>query len=202
VVLAPASTNVMWPLTGNKCRWSFQMVAADPPEDFPAKDRERLIMVEPAGDHSKRETLDWMLRQRAPWFNASVKDITWGTRVNFDSRLAHSFGQNRCWLAGDAAHQTSPVGMQSMNVGLREGADLAAALKDVLRHRGSLSLLQSYDAHQLAEWRRLLALTGGPQASEKTEEWVQQHRGRIVSSVPASGGDLALLLKSLGLVFK
>jgi 2-polyprenyl-6-methoxyphenol hydroxylase-like FAD-dependent oxidoreductase len=202
VVLAAATTNVMWPLTGNKCRWSFQMVAADPPEEFPAKDRERLIMVEPASDRSKRETLDWLWRQRAPWFKATVKEITWGTRVNFDSRLAHCFGKGRCWLAGDSAHQTSPVGMQSMNVGLREAADLAAALKEILHHRAALSLLQVYDAQQLAEWRRLLGLAGGPQVSEKTDDWVQQHRGRIVSSIPASGRDLTLLLKGLGLIFK
>ncbi|MGO8676218.1 MAG: FAD-dependent oxidoreductase [Limisphaerales bacterium] len=202
VVLAAATANVMWPLTGNRCRWSFQMVASDPPEEFPAKDRERLIMVEPAWDQSKRDTLDWLLRQRAPWFNAAIKKITWGTRVNFDWRLAHNFGKNRCWLAGDSAHQTSPVGMQSMNVGLREASDLAAALKEILRHRAALSLLQVYDTQQLAEWRRLLGLAGGPQVSEKTNDWVQQHRGRIVSSVPASGNDLVRLLKSLGLVFK
>ena len=202
VVLAAATANVMWPLTGNRCRWSFQMVAADPPEEFPTKDRERLIMVEPAWDQSKRDTLDWLLRQRAPWFNSTIKKITWGTRVNFDWRLAHSFGKNRCWLAGDSAHQTSPVGMHSMNVGLREAADLAAALKEILRHHAALSLLQAYDTQQLAEWRRLLGLAGGPQVSEKTNEWVQQHRGRIVSSIPASGNDLVLLLKSLGLIFK
>ena len=202
VVLAAATANVMWPLTGNRCRWSFQMVASDPPEEFPTKDRERLIMVEPAWDQSKRDTLDWLLRQRAPWFNATIKKITWGTRVNFDWRLAHSFGKNRCWLAGDSAHQTSPVGMQSMNVGLSEAADLAASLKEILQHRAALSLLQVYDSQQLAEWRRLLGLAGGPQVSEKTHDWVQQHRGRIVSSIPASGNDLVLLLKSLGLTLK
>ena len=89
-----------------------------------------------------------------------------------------------------------------MNVGLREAADLAAALKEILHHRAALSLLQVYDAQQLAEWRRLLGLAGGPQVSEKTDDWVQQHRGRIVSSIPASGRDLTLLLKGLGLIFK
>jgi 2-polyprenyl-6-methoxyphenol hydroxylase-like FAD-dependent oxidoreductase len=92
--------------------------------------------------------------------------------------------------------------MQSMNVGLREASDLAATLKEILSHRAALSSLQGYDTQQLAEWRRLLGLTGGPQVSEKTNDWVQQHRGRIVSSIPASGRDLALLLKSLDLIFK
>jgi hypothetical protein len=35
-------------------------------------------------------------------------------------------------LAGDAAHQTGPIRMQSMNMGFREGADLAAKLTRIL----------------------------------------------------------------------
>ncbi|MFU8848035.1 MAG: FAD-dependent monooxygenase [Opitutales bacterium] len=44
--------------------------------------------------------------------------MRWRTLVYFEQRFVESFGQGRIWLAGAAAHRTSPGGMLSMNVGV------------------------------------------------------------------------------------
>ena len=49
------------------------------------------------------------------------------------------------WLAGDAAHMTGPVGMQSMNVGLFEAHDLAGILARILRQRSTADELAAYE---------------------------------------------------------
>ena len=57
---------------------------------------------------------------RAPWFHSGIKEVEWATDIQFEHWLAAKFGRSRCWLIGDAAHQSGPVGMQSMNAGLWE----------------------------------------------------------------------------------
>ena len=81
-----------------------------------------------AVDERIRQYVEKVAKQRAPWFTAGVKEITWCTEVVFEQRVAKQFGRDRCWLAGDAAHQTGPVGVQSMNVGMAEAATLAGCL--------------------------------------------------------------------------
>ena len=69
-----------------------------------------------------------MLKNRAPWFQNPVKEVDWSADVQIEPRLARRFGRESCWQAGEAAHQTGPVGMQSINIGFREAAALADAL--------------------------------------------------------------------------
>ena len=94
-------------------------------------------------DERIRQYVEKVAKQRAPWFSAGVKEITWCTEVVFEQRVARQFGRDRCWLAGDAAHQTGPVGVQSMNVGMAEAAALAGALRRILREKAPLSLLET-----------------------------------------------------------
>ena len=79
-----------------------------------------MLVDTPSIDRANREFLERLLRQRAPWFKAKIEGFGWSTDVEFQPRLARRYGKERCWLAGDAAHQTGPAGMQSMNVGLIE----------------------------------------------------------------------------------
>ena len=69
---------------------------------------------------------------------ATASRIIFGAgRLREIGPLAKQFGRNRCWLAGDAAHQTGPVGVQSMNVGFCEAEALSSALHKILRESGS-----------------------------------------------------------------
>jgi 2-polyprenyl-6-methoxyphenol hydroxylase-like FAD-dependent oxidoreductase len=202
IVLGDNTTSVMWPLSDNKCRWSFQIMPTDSPGDFPGKDRSVFTIEEAASEDDSRHHLQRLIEERAPWFEGTVKELNWSTDIQFEHRLARQFGRNRCWLAGDAAHQTGPVGMQSLNVGLREAADLAGRAKKILREKASEDLLQTYNSDRQAEWQCLLGLKGGPKPAESSDPWIKQHCARIPACLPASGEDLTVLLKRLGLDFK
>jgi 2-polyprenyl-6-methoxyphenol hydroxylase-like FAD-dependent oxidoreductase len=135
VVLDESSTNVLWPLLGNRCRWTFQLLKSEMAREFPEKERRGARVAQPAVDETIRQYVERVAKKRAPWFTAGVKEITWCTEVVFEQRVAKQFGRDRCWLAGDAAHQTGPVGVQSMNVGMAEAVTLAGSLRRILREK-------------------------------------------------------------------
>ena len=157
-----------WPLPDGRCRFSF-------PIDEPAEHR-----PDPA-------KLQELLSSRAPWFHGEIGGIDWTALGLFERKLATSFGADRIWMAGDAAHLTGPLGGQSMNVGLREADDLADRLVRVLRPGSPEGLLEQYDASRAAEWKTLF----GAEAASGS-------RGSLfLPCIPASGGDLAALLGQL-----
>lgn len=195
VALGPDSADVFWPQPGHVARWSLELSG---PEEHPDKQRQSFIILNEDTDAAERRRLTERIQFRSPWFTAGIKEIEWTTVVGFDRMLARSFGSGRCWLAGDAGHQTSPVGMQSMNVGLREAVDLADRLRRILREGGSLESLAAYDSERLAEWRRLL---GNDSFNAKTtaSAWVKAHRRRLPPCLPGSGAELNALAAQLGL---
>jgi 2-polyprenyl-6-methoxyphenol hydroxylase-like FAD-dependent oxidoreductase len=201
-VILDDTTAVLWPLSDTRCRWSFQINSTPERDDFPGKERDRLIIVEPSGEQDSLHQLRRMLNDHAPGFQSPVQEVVWATNVQFEPRLARHFGRNLCWLAGDAAHQTGPVGMQSMNTGLREAADLADALTQILRKGGSRDLLREYNRAHRSEWQQLLGFKPGGPSTDKATEWVRRRAYRIVGSIPASGADLACLLQQLGIDFQ
>ncbi|MCX6922924.1 MAG: FAD-dependent monooxygenase, partial [Verrucomicrobia bacterium] len=156
VVLDQSTTNVLWPLSGNKYRWTFQLLKSEISTEFPDKERRGARVAQPVVDEKIRQYVERVAKQRAPWFSAGVKEITWCTEVVFEQRVASQFGRDRCWLVGDAAHQTGPVGVQSMNVGMAEAAALAGCLRKVLSEKAAFNLLESCEREWQSEWQRLL----------------------------------------------
>ena len=119
--------------------------------------------------------------------------------IQFQYRLVREYGRGRCWLVGDAAHQTAPAGIQSMNVGFLEAEDLSGKLVQVIRRAGAEPVLTEYDRSYRDEWRLLLGGKGAPRPGTTTKPWVGQYAGQILASLPASGPELGLLLAQLGL---
>jgi 2-polyprenyl-6-methoxyphenol hydroxylase-like FAD-dependent oxidoreductase len=117
----------------------------------------------------------------------------------FEQRLVRQFGRDRCWLAGDAAHQTGPVGAQSMNTGMCEAESLAGRLQKILRGAAPLTLLQDYNRQWQAEWERLMGLSGGLKPRSNTGDWVRRRLARLLPCLPGSGEDLAYLANQLAL---
>ena len=202
VVLDAETTNVLWPLTGNKYRWTFQLVKSEASNEFPDKDRRAVQFMPKAVDEALCKRVEKFVSRRAPWFGAGVKQVNWCTDVGFEHRVGTHFGRGRCWLAGDAAHQTGPVGAQSMNVGLHEAADLALKLQNVLRQGYALESLDAYNQERRSEWRSLLGLEGGLLATSETTAWVRDRRGRLLSCLPGAGEDLVHLANQLKLDYK
>lgn len=83
--------------------------------------------------------------------------VSWSRR----ELVADHFRAGRCFLVGDAAHQTSPTGGYGMNIGIAEAVDLSWKIAAVLEGWGGPSLLDSYEAE-----RRPVAIRTVRQGSE------------------------------------
>jgi 2-polyprenyl-6-methoxyphenol hydroxylase-like FAD-dependent oxidoreductase len=215
IALGDQTADVLWPLPGGYCRWSFELpnysdtdaeglqqyLRTSGAGTFPAKrskDR-RLTTQFGATPELDEETLRRFIRERAPWFKGSIDTLTWKTVVRFERRLATAYGRDRLWLAGDAAHLTGPVGIQSMNVGLAEAGDLADTLARVLREGANPQELEAYGQRWTAEWRRLHALDGAPKPAEGSDGWIGRHAAQLITCLPAHGSELTSLASQLRL---
>ena len=201
VVMDSTTTNVLWPLPGNHLRWTFQLVRSYPNDDFPLKERRVARLSESGVDDKIRDYVQRVTRERAPWFSADLKKLAWFSEVVFERRIVKTFGRGTSWLVGDAAHQTGPVGVQSMNVGFREAEDLSKLLLllKVLRDEATVDSLDAFGRKHASEWKRLLGLEGGLKPTPSTNDWVRARCPRFLSCLPASNGDLAQLAAQIGL---
>jgi 2-polyprenyl-6-methoxyphenol hydroxylase-like FAD-dependent oxidoreductase len=201
VVLTEDTVNVLWPLGPERQRWSFQLRE---PQGLVSQRAKGRLAVQLGGDvfpYLDREDLSRLVAERAPWSGNGPGggELAWSVAVRFEHRVASRFGDGRVWLAGDAAHLTGPIGVQSMNVGLSEAHELAWRMAEVMHGDGSDELFAEYDRQRRAEWTRLLGLDGAPSASDAAPPWVSGHADRLVSCLPASGDDLTLLARRIGL---
>jgi 2-polyprenyl-6-methoxyphenol hydroxylase-like FAD-dependent oxidoreductase len=180
VILDPDLTSVYWPLEQGRCRWGFQI---------------------PDATHhaAAMERLDQLLAARAPWWTARPDRIYWSTVGLFEQRMTRSFGGGGVWLAGDAAHQASPVGVHSMNSGVVEARALADRISRIQRAGASSSLLEELAIETRQAWDRLLGADGAVRALPGADPWVRQAGARILACIPASGEDLEPLLGQIGL---
>lgn len=198
LVLAEGAKAVLWPLPDRRCRWSFLLPGWEATE-FAEKDRETAWGEAPEVAQRTRQRLEQRLAAHAPWFSKAMRLMDWAADIQFQFRLARQYGRGRCWLVGDAAHQTAPAGIQSMNMGLLEAEQLAGKLVQILRGDATEAVLSEYEQAGRGEWERLLGVRGAPQAGSTTTPWVARHARQILTSLPASGGELDRLLGQLGL---
>lgn len=198
VILEQTATNVLWSLGHERFRWGFQVTEEDAAEDERTKSRLLVGFDAAAFPAVPPERLAEFIAARAPWFDAPVTEIFWSAAIRFERRLAGSFGSGAVWLAGDAAHLGGPVGMQSMNVGLREGRDLAWAIAERLKGVSG-DPLADYGVARQREWRQLLGVDYPVRATAGATPWVRERAARIVPCAPASGRTLGKMLAPLGL---
>jgi len=168
------------PLPGRRGRWGFQLGS-----DFSAL--------------PDLEYLRSLLATRAPWNEQPPAELNWSTTTHFERRLARHFGSGRSWLAGDAAHVTSPFGGQSMNIGLSEANDLVDQMASCIFERRSPAILEQHAAERERQWQKLLGFNVQFDAVSSAPSWLREHARRIVPALPASGTDLQQLLQQLGL---
>jgi NADPH-dependent dioxygenase len=199
-VVLDETTNVLWPLPANRARWTFELLHAEMAKEFPEKERRAARLAEPEVDARIRAYIEKAAKRRAPWFKSAVKDIAWCTEVTFEGRVVKEFGVNRCWLAGDAAHQTGPVGVQSMNSGMLEAAALAEAIGTGLRQENVPDALGRFGEEQGKLWKHLLGSGGGGlRKRPDTDPWVAANADRILPCLPVLGPRLEKLAAGLKL---
>ena len=85
----------------------------------------------------------WPLLSR--WVSPEDGAIERAAVYTFHSVVAERWRRDRLLLAGDSAHQTPPFLGQGMCAGIRDAANLAWKLADVIGGRASESLLDSYE---------------------------------------------------------
>lgn len=197
VVLHDGLTSVLWPMLDGFCRWSFEIDDEDIHAQRRQKDRYVTEDPDPASAAFGADELARLISERAPWFTGDIESIAWRKVVRFDRRLAASFGAGRVWLAGDAAHMTGPGGVQSMNVGLQEGARLAELIDGVQRDQADPSTVGVYDEERRTEWRRLLGVDPLV-ASPGADPWLAANIQALLPSLPLSGRSLKAALSHLG----
>jgi 2-polyprenyl-6-methoxyphenol hydroxylase-like FAD-dependent oxidoreductase len=201
IVFAGDAANVLWPLPGGFCRWSFQLL--DYESRDARRDKDRLLLSGGlAGNNMVDDAhLAQFIQERAPWFQGSIDQIVWRMVVRFEKKLASQFGRDRVWLAGDAAHLTGPVGVQSMNVGMAEVQDLALLMNRVLHEGAAPSTMEAYGERWRQEWLRLSGQTGGLKPTDGCDPWIAGHAAAILSCLPAHGKDLDAMAAQIGLKF-
>jgi len=88
-----------------------------------------------------------------------VETLRWFSTYTVHSRKANAFMQNRCFIAGDAAHIHTPAGGQGMNTGIQDAYNLAWKLAYTIRGEVNNEVLKSYDTERSANAKRLLQTT-------------------------------------------
>lgn len=215
LVLGDGTTDVLWPLPDQQCRWSFELPEYhDAPVEtqndrltkagFPSIPTERVKDRNYYSDTPVPDTLDdgklaSLLAERAPWFKGSVENIRWRTVVRFERRLTSSFGKGRMWLAGDSAHLTGPAGIQSMNAGIAEAVDLSDTIAGILRSGGSAAELDAYARRWTHNWRQMLGLEGSAVPGSNCDSWVAAHASQLIGALPAAGPEMATLIEQIDL---
>ncbi len=171
---------IFYPLRGARARLGFQICERlDAPPDL--------------------ERLRGLLAARAPWLSERVGSVEWGTVMHFERRIARRFGKGRVWLAGDAAHVTSPLGAQSLNVGLFEASQLVERIADCAKFGSMPACLEHYASEREREWHKLLGVNVRFDVLPHAAPWLATHARRLVPALPASGPDLSAIVEQLGL---
>ncbi|HXI54316.1 MAG TPA: NAD(P)/FAD-dependent oxidoreductase [Candidatus Saccharimonadales bacterium] len=189
-----------WPLPGKRCRWSLQVAPSETtPHESEHEARALYLLESEAFDPDHLRQVGARLRSRTKWFEAEPQELGWATTMIFQRRLARHFGHGRCWLAGDAAHEMGPIGMQSMNLGLSEAEELAGCLADILQQHASLDTLGAYEQTFRNQAAQALHMNGGCD-STRASAWSRQRCHQVTACLPAVGDELAELAGQSGLI--
>lgn len=199
LVIDEKTSNVCWPMPNGYCRWSFLLNGFVDNIPSRRKDHFDLSFGDEFFPELEEEQLHQLIEERAPWFTGSVEEITWRKLVRFDHRMASDFGAGTVALVGDAGHTTSPAGLQSMNIGLREGWDVAQIIAERSDDDAFGSSMDAYRQARMREWRFLLGIDGGLDVKDAKDSWLAPYSTRILSSLPASGRNLYDMADQLGL---
>ncbi|MEW6640355.1 MAG: bifunctional 3-(3-hydroxy-phenyl)propionate/3-hydroxycinnamic acid hydroxylase [Pseudomonadota bacterium] len=124
--------------TGNRRRWEITV----------HPDEGTATMTQPARI--------WQLL--APWITPEDAEIERAAVYTFHSTIARQWRNRRLLLAGDSAHQTPPFLGQGMCAGIRDAANLAWKLQQVVRGEADQALLDTYQSERAPHVRAFIEL--------------------------------------------
>src|SRR3984893_9490392 len=135
----PARPTTFIPMPGKRHRWEFMLMPQDDPAAITQPDR-----------------IYELLR---PWnIDPAESTIERAVVYTFHSALSTQWRVSRRVLAGDSAHQMPPFLGQGMCSGLRDVANLAWKLRDVIRGVAPDGLLDTYETERMEHVRAFIEL--------------------------------------------
>jgi len=161
----PARPTTFVPMPGQRHRWEFMLMPQDDPATI-----------------TRPESIYELLR---PWnIDPAKSKIERAVVYTFHSALSTRWRRDRLLLAGDAAHQMPPFLGQGMCSGLRDAANLAWKLRDVLVGAAPESLLDTYETERMEHVRAYIELAvelGGVIQTTDPEKARQRDRDLIAN---------------------
>jgi 3-(3-hydroxy-phenyl)propionate hydroxylase len=114
------------------------------------------LMLMPGDDAASiaRPQSVWPLLER--WLGPDDAELERPAVYTFHSVVARGWRRDRLLIAGDAAHQTPPFMGQGMCAGIRDAANLAWKLAEVVRGHAGDALLDSYESERAPHARAFI----------------------------------------------
>jgi len=106
------------------------------------------IMLHPSEDAAQAQQPAEVWRRLRRWVQPEEAELERCAVYTFHSVIAKTWRRDRLLIAGDAAHQTPPFMGQGMCTGIRDVANLAWKLADVIQRQSDPSLLDTYESER------------------------------------------------------
>lgn len=197
IVFHEGKTSAFIPLSRNRGRWTFELNQAPhfQTDRFRPSNCIRTPQPESLLDHGLFQTL---IEERAPFFKHSIRKFHWQIETPFADRLASRLTEGRVCLLGDAAHTASPIGVQSLNSGIREGHELSETISTIQHGDCPMSLLQSWGKRSHDRWRWLIGLTTKLSPLPNHEASLIPYQEHLLCTLPTSPHKLSDLCSQIG----
>jgi 2-polyprenyl-6-methoxyphenol hydroxylase-like FAD-dependent oxidoreductase len=168
---------------------------------FPDGSFKIVVQVAEAPHEPEVEFIQDLLDARGPQAQrAVVHDIIWGSRFRIHHGVADRYRAGRVVLAGDAAHDNSPLGGQGMNTGIGDAIALGGAL-DAALARGTADPLDAYNATRRPVAKQVVTVTNLLTRLATMDRQFRSLRNVVLGALnPVVSGRLAWQLS--GLVYR
>jgi 3-(3-hydroxy-phenyl)propionate hydroxylase len=125
----PARPHVIVPGLDGRCRYEFLLFD---------------------GEGQAGDKPDFVLIQRllTPYRQITPEQVERAVNYRFNAVVADRWRQGRCFLLGDAAHMMPPFAGQGLNSGIRDAANLAWKIAEVIEGLAPDAVLDSYEAER------------------------------------------------------
>ncbi|MGB5077392.1 MAG: bifunctional 3-(3-hydroxy-phenyl)propionate/3-hydroxycinnamic acid hydroxylase [Sphingorhabdus sp.] len=116
------------------------------------------FMLKPGETAEQVSEDDFVEQLLAPWKVTGAVRVERKAVYTFRARVAQQWRKGRILLAGDAAHQTPPFAGQGMCSGLRDAANLAWKLAEVVHSKSPDAILDSYQPEREPNLRAMIQM--------------------------------------------